>query len=788
MNCLKRLVISKLICLLFISLFCGIHVQGAESLPDGSAVQWRDTLYVRVADSAFIDNAIVFSIQIYRPNDDWNKDKVLGDFDFYFSYSSKAFSTTQTPSFVSVLPQIDKTSTDRKNLLLGYTQFYAGRFGVCGRADNAGAQKYTIPLKTWVELCRVKIPMAQVDQNPGLQWDLRATGAMTAGGNPIILKPTGDILNNPKATVKAKGITVLPQLQCQGEDVYLYVHDAITSGSGLSFTWQDSIVGENWNTLGTFDATSTVKHGSSKDGRYQFDVLGAGDTLVIRKTPGVVNGMFFKCTLADASVGASMTVDTVVMLRDSLWGYLASTEPTEKYGMSSTIDTVKKCPDTDAALTFYMFGPSREAFTADRFGRNIKVYYKYQDKDLNTKRDSFEIARTTLLSGIKRVGTFPAGSIIKKDIYSASVQTEHVGKMWIESIATEFCNNGASFTAYDTLYLEEAQGDISYNLADISVGVGDEIALDTARTTAKEYTIGLKTDPSPLDSWIEGSNAAGEIYTYHAGMKAGDDTVYYAYKVGKCELKAYRRVEVVENSYLTMKVLLEGPYLGVDSKGRDTMNCFYAQQEGYNVNIFPRTNVFKLKSPYDDTVLDSDIKTINDIATDGTICDWIYVKLRECELKDGSDQPGEHYVDSTSAFILNDGRICGLDGGTLKFRNITGKKVFIEIKHRNHLKVISKSAVTLPTTEPVSNVFTVDFTKASEVFFGDMSLKIILGKGCLIAGDLNNDGFITVIDQNFVINNDGLVQYLYDVNQDNFIVPQDNVFIIKNDGEYSRVP
>lgn len=785
MNCLKGLVISKLICLLFISLFCGIHVQGAESLPDGSAVQWRDTLYVRVADSAFIDNAIVFSIQIYRPNDDWNKDKVLGDFDFYFSYSNKAFSTTQTPSFVSVLPEIDKTSTDRKNLLLGYTQFYAGRFGVCGRADNAGAQKYTIPLQTWVELCRVKIPMAQVDQNPGLQWDLRATGVMTAGGNPIILKPTGDVLNNPKATVKAKGITVFPQLQCQGEDVYLYVHDAITSGTGLSFTWQDSIVGENWNTLGTFDATSTVKHGSSKDGRYQFDVLGTGDTLVIRKTPGVVNGMFFKCTLADASVGAAMTVDTVVILRDSLWGYLASTEPTEKYGMSSTIDTVKKCPDTDAALTFYMFGPSREAFTADRFGRNIKVYYKYQDKDLNTKRDSFEIARTTLLSGIKRVGTFPAGSIIKKDIYSASVQTEHVGKMWIESIGTEFCNNGVGFTTYDTLYVEEAQGDISYNLADVSVGVGDEIALDTARTTAKEYTIGLKTDPSPLDSWIEGSNAAGEIYTYHAGMKAGDDTVYYAYKVGKCELKAYRRVEVVENSYLTMKVLLEGMYVGVDVKGQDSMRCTYVAQEQVGYEVFPRNNVGRLKSPYDNEfVLGSEVRTIMDVKASGTICDWIYVGLREAVMVDGVSYPAASCIDSVNAFVLQDGRICDAKGEVLKFKNINGVNIYIEIKHRNHLKMRSANPIILPTTKPSG--ITLDLTDINNVYYGSDMLKLVFGKYCMYGGDLNGDGYITVPDKTFIMNDLGKIQYGYDVNGDNYVTVPDKNIIQTNLGVYAK--
>ena len=143
-------------CIFFCMLFGAKAMGGA---PDRSGVQWRDTLYVSVADSSYEADVLSFSIKIYRPNDDWNKDKILGDFDFYFSYSNKAFDPAATPIIERCIGEMDKSGTIRNNLVYVYTQFYAGRFGICGRADNPDGAVYEIPARQWVELCRVKIPI-----------------------------------------------------------------------------------------------------------------------------------------------------------------------------------------------------------------------------------------------------------------------------------------------------------------------------------------------------------------------------------------------------------------------------------------------------------------------------------------------------------------------------------------------------------------------------------------------------------------------------------------------------
>lgn len=767
------------------------ELSAAESLPGNQAVQWRDTLYVKIADSAFINNSIVFSLKIYRPNAAWNNDDVLGDFDFYFSFSKKAFNGT-IPSFESVLPQIDyDPGLPRKNLLFAYTHFYAGRYGIAARGDNntPAAVKYNIPVGTWVDLCRVKIPMSDVDQNPRIVWDSIATGAMTAGGNPIILKLMGDVNNNPKSTVKAAGIQVEPQWQCQGEDIYLSVRDAITSGKGLTFTWRDSVAGETWNKLGDFDAASVNKTGSSKNNRYHFEVRGAGDTLVIKNAPGIVDSMSFNCTLTDASLGASITVDTVVYLRDSVWGYFALTTTTSpKYGMSDFTDTVKKCPEADAKVKFYLFGPAvKELQNRTEFGDKFTVYYNYLDEDQNTKRDSFEVKPSQLLSGSVAPSQFTPGSAIKTNIFGFNVDMKHTGKVWVESIKTDYCTNGASFPLYDTLFIEEVKGDISYDLKDISVSVNDKVALDTAMLVKKSYQIFLKTDPSPISGWLSGSDEPGEVYEYNSGDKAGDDTVYYSYKVGECQMKAYQRIEVVESYYLTMKVLLQGSYMGKNNL-RDSMRCFYAQEEAASVQIFPRNNTFRLYSPYDQRcLLESTIRQIVDVKVKGTICDWIYLRLREAIPVSGGYNYGP-VIDSVSAFCLNDGTVCGIDGKVLKFKNLSGKKVYIEVKHRNHLRVISKEPLLLPNTEPLNGNYLIEFTTMGNVYFGSDVLINVMGENCLVTGDINDDGFITVQDRNAIVKLLGTVFYNNDINQDNFITVQDRNFVVRNLGMFTRLP
>lgn len=762
-------------------LFLHSNAMSVKGLPDESFVQWRDTLYVRMADSVFKDGAIEFNIDIYRPNSDWNNDHFLGDVDFYFKFSNKAFDGTLAPSFVSgtVHEKLDISILGRKNLLYLDKSYHANRLLVTLRTDHAGGDKLDIPLKTWVTLCRLRVPMNDPDRNPGLLWDT-ATGLMTAGGDPILVKKMGGVDKNPKGTVKAGNIIVTPQWACEGSDILLYVEDVTSSGSDLKLTWSDSTRRVK-NEIGTFNAPATGV--SSRN--YSYEVRGIGDTLVIKNAPGILDSMVFSCVLTDASVaGKFVPGECVVYLRDSVYGYLASTTPGVGFGMSDGMDTIKKCPGAPAPVKFYFFGPSEDEIYDPNEISMLTVHCKRQDEALNLYDTTFQVNVVTLTSNgnfVHYPSELPAGNSVNTYLYEFELGLNKVGKYWIESIETDVCANGMPYCKYDTICVQEVEGDISYNLKSLSLGVGEIIALDTARDS-KPYVIKLKHDPSLIGGTLQNRN---KIYSYKAGSIAGKDTVVYTYAKEGCNMKAERMIDVVEKYYLNMKVLLEGPYVGVDDNGQDTMNCKYAQQEQFSVVCFPRNNLQKLVSPYDDQcVLDNSILNITDVPAPSTICDWIYIKLRNAD----GDAPASSYVDSTSAFVLQDGRICGLNGEMLSFKNLSNKKVFIEIYHRNHLGIMSVKPVALPKDIPAIKNYIVDFTNKENVWEGDKALLNKNGRYLVIAGNIDGDKVIGMGDSALQVFNNGNSQYYYDIDHDLVVGLLDNNFIIQNNGKYSLIP
>ena len=102
--------------------------------------------------------------------------------------------------------------------------------------------------------------------------------------------------------------------------------------------------------------------------------------------------------------------------------------------------------------------------------------------------------------------------------------------------------------------------------------------------------------------------------------------------------------------------------------------------------------------------------------------------------------------------------------------------------------IVVSNPVVLPVKEPVANTYVVDFTDYNSVYGGTNVVKLVNGKYCLLGGDLNDDGFITVQDRNIVVKQIGDILYENDVNQDTFITVQDRNFVTKNMGAYYRLP
>lgn len=120
-------------------------------------------------------------------------------------------------------------------------------------------------------------------------------------------------------------------------------------------------------------------------------------------------------------------------------------------------------------------------------------------------------------------------------------------------------------------------------------------------------------------------------------------------------------------------------------------------------------------------------------------CDWVLIELR-------STSDPTQIVARKAAFIRNDGTILDTNGSETVNISATSGTYYVVIKHRNHLPLMSASALTLPLTSPY------DFTQLSNIYGGSLQAsEVSNGAYALPIGDILGNGIITYQDANLLI-------------------------------------
>lgn len=199
------------------------------------------------------------------------------------------------------------------------------------------------------------------------------------------------------------------------------------------------------------------------------------------------------------------------------------------------------------------------------------------------------------------------------------------------------------------------------------------------------------------------------------------------------------------------RIFLEGPYT-FDSE-MDT--------------ILKENGVIPLQSPYN-----QDPRFVESIP-DSTV-DWVLVQLRK--IKTG------HPIISRSCFLRKDGYIITEENTTADFFVEEGD-YYIVVRHRNHLDVMSSSAVSLSR---VTSDY--DFTTGTDQYEGIDAVQLETGVYGMYAGDGNESGIVTISDANLALSNRDNVGYeISDYNLSGIVTISDVNHAIINRDKHANV-
>ncbi|GEM_PF-547085 len=188
---------------------------------------------------------------------------------------------------------------------------------------------------------------------------------------------------------------------------------------------------------------------------------------------------------------------------------------------------------------------------------------------------------------------------------------------------------------------------------------------------------------------------------------------------------------------LDLKVFLEGPFNGTEMNPSSGLESFPLAQP-YNV------------APWNYQGTESVVSIPS-----GTV-DWVLIELRDTT--EASLATPETVIARQAALLMNDGKIVDTAGtNVLTFiSKSVSNNLFVVIRHRNHLAIMSANPVTVS-----GGIYSYDFTTAiTQVYNGGAGYKeIATGVYGMVGGDANADGTIDAADKTLWANDAGTKGY-----------------------------
>ncbi len=185
--------------------------------------------------------------------------------------------------------------------------------------------------------------------------------------------------------------------------------------------------------------------------------------------------------------------------------------------------------------------------------------------------------------------------------------------------------------------------------------------------------------------------------------------------------------EVIVEAFLDLKFYLEGAYNATTLDLRDDLRT---------------GSLLPLNQPYNIAPWNYN-GTEHVISIPANVVDWVLVDMRSAP--NAASANASTTVRRFAAFLLKDGSVVDVDGSSqFLFNNSLFNALFVVIRHRNHLDILSANALIVN-----NGVFAYDFTTTSAKAFGGSNAQSQLATSIwgMISGNANSDGIINNPDK-----------------------------------------